>query len=175
MDATDDKLPGNPAQDPLLPDSLRQVLGFARRTAGAGAGSAYPLSPVRRSGGSSFFWQGRHQPAQPFLTGKKPQPLCGTTALGEEQRRGALLTPGEEPLAGARCTVRATRVLPKSLPRGASWTRLAKPLARAAFRHPVGCLSAMSPAFRLAISLPCRAPAGDQRRRRSGGGGDMHS
>ena len=33
VDATDDKLPGNPAQDPLLPDSMRQVLGLpdARR------------------------------------------------------------------------------------------------------------------------------------------------
>lgn len=45
VDATDDKLPGNPAQDPLLPDSLRQVLGLpdARRRERATAHTLYRL------------------------------------------------------------------------------------------------------------------------------------
>ena len=48
VDATDDKLPGNPAQDPLLPDSLRQVLGLpdARRRERATAHTLYRLCSV---------------------------------------------------------------------------------------------------------------------------------
>ena len=121
MDATDDKLPGNPAQDPLLPDSLRQVLGLpdARRRERTAAHTLYRLCAGAEE--VHFFWQeGISRSA--LFDGKKSRSRFVEPQLDlgrEEQRRGALLTPGEEPLAGARCTVRATRVLPKSLPRGA--------------------------------------------------------
>lgn len=119
MDATDDKLPGNPAQDPLLPDSLRQVLGLpdARRRERTAAHTLYRLCAGAEE--VHFFWQEGISRSALFDGKKSRSRFVEQLIWEEEQRRGALLTPGEEPLAGARCTVRATRVLPKSLPRGA--------------------------------------------------------
>lgn len=119
MDATDDKLPGNPAQDPLLPDSLRQVLGLpdARRRERTAAHTLYRLCAGAEE--VHFFWQEGISRSALFDGKKSRSRFVEQLLWEEEQRRGALLTPGEEPLAGARCTVRATRVLPKSLPRGA--------------------------------------------------------
>ncbi|MFR8275571.1 MAG: PD-(D/E)XK nuclease family protein [Desulfovibrio fairfieldensis] len=119
VDATDDKLPGNPAQDPLLPDSLRQLLGLpdARRRERTAAHTLYRLCAGAEE--VHFFWQEGITRSALFDGKKSRSRFVEQLIWEEEQRRGALLTPGEEPLAGARCTVRASQVLPKSLPRGA--------------------------------------------------------
>ena len=117
VDATDDKLPGNPAQDPLLPDSLRQVLGLpdARRRERATAHTLYRLCAGARE--VRFFWQeGISRSA--LFDGKKSRSRFVEQLLWEEEQAcGRLLVPGEGPLGVARCVVRSTPATPKSLPR----------------------------------------------------------
>ena len=117
VDATDDKLPGNPAQDPLLPDSLRQVLGLpdARRRERATAHTLYRLCAGARE--VRFFWQEGISRSALFDGKKSRSRFVEQLLWEEEQRRGRLLTPGEEPLAIARCVVRSSPASPKSLPR----------------------------------------------------------
>ncbi|NCB22405.1 MAG: PD-(D/E)XK nuclease family protein [Deltaproteobacteria bacterium] len=117
VDATDDKLPGNPAQDPLLPDSLRQVLGLpdARRRERATAHTLYRLCAGARE--VRFFWQEGISRSALFDGKKSRSRFVEQLLWEEEQRRGSLLTPGEEPLAIAHCVVRSSPAAPKSLPR----------------------------------------------------------
>ena len=117
VDATDDKLPGNPAQDPLLPDSLRQVLGLpdARRRERATAHTLYRLCAGARE--VRFFWQEGISRSALFDGKKSRSRFVEQLLWEEEQRRGALLVPGQEPLGLARCVVRSTPAAPKSLPR----------------------------------------------------------
>ena len=117
VDATDDKLPGNPAQDPLLPDSLRQVLGLpdARRRERATAHTLYRLCAGARE--VRFFWQEGISRSALFDGKKSRSRFVEQLLWEEEQRRGRLLTPGEEPLGIAHCVVRSTPAAPKSLPR----------------------------------------------------------
>ena len=99
VDATDDKLPGNPAQDPLLPDSLRQVLGLpdARRRERTAAHTLYRLCAGAEE--VHFFWQEGINRSALFDGKKSRSRFVEQLIWEEEQRRGALLTPGEEPLA----------------------------------------------------------------------------
>ena len=117
VDATDDKLPGNPAQDPLLPDSLRQVLGLpdARRRERATAHTLYRLCAGARE--VRFFWQEGISRSALFDGKKSRSRFVEQLLWEEEQRRGHLITPGEEPLGIARCVVRSAPAAPKSLPR----------------------------------------------------------
>ena len=117
VDATDDKLPGNPAQDPLLPDSLRQVLGLpdARRRERATAHTLYRLCAGARE--VRFFWQEGISRSALFDGKKSRSRFVEQLLWEEEQRRGDLLVAGQEPLGMARCVVRSSPVAPKSLPR----------------------------------------------------------
>lgn len=119
VDATDDKLPGNPAQDPLLPDSLRQVLGLpdARRRERAAAHTLYRLCAGADE--VHFFWQEGISRSALFDGKKSRSRFVEQLIWEEEQRRGALLVPGEGALAVARCAVRAVQTRPKSLERRA--------------------------------------------------------
>ena len=120
VDATDDKLPGNPAQDPLLPDSLRQVLGLpdARSRERATAHTLYRLCAGARE--VRFFWQEGISRSTLFDGKKSRSRFVEQLLWEEEQRRGQLLAPGQEPLGVARCVVRSTPAAPKSLPRTAA-------------------------------------------------------
>ncbi|QCC85581.1 PD-(D/E)XK nuclease family protein [Desulfovibrio desulfuricans] len=120
VDATDDKLPGNPAQDPLLPDSLRQVLGLpdARSRERATAHTLYRLCAGARE--VRFFWQEGISRSALFDGKKSRSRFVEQLLWEEEQRRGHLLAPGQEPLGIARCVVRSTPAAPKSLPRTAA-------------------------------------------------------
>lgn len=131
VDATDDKLPGNPAQDPLLPDSLRQVLGLpdARRRERTAAHTLYRLCAGARE--LHFFWQEGISRSTLFDGKKSRSRFVEQLLWEEEQRRGALLAPGEEPLRAARCTVRATQAAPKRLHRNTGLDTALKNLLRA--------------------------------------------
>lgn len=119
VDATDDRLPGNPAQDPLLPDSLRQTLGLpdARRRERATAHTLYRLCAGAKE--VSFFWQEGISRSALFDGKKSRSRFVEQLLWEEEQRRGALLVPGTEPLRTARCEVHGAPTAPKSLPRTA--------------------------------------------------------
>lgn len=118
VDATDDKLPGNPAQDPLLPDSLRKALALpdARRRERAAAHTLYRLCAGADE--VHFFWQEGISRSALFDGKKSRSRFVEQLLWEEEQRRGVLLTPGQEPLMAARCAVSASQTLPKSLLRG---------------------------------------------------------
>ncbi len=130
VDATDDKLPGNPAQDPLLPDSLRQVLGLtdAHRRERTAAQTLYRLCAGADE--VHFFWQEGISRSALFDGKKSRSRFVEQLIWEEEQRRGALLAPGEAPLAAARCTVRATQTRPKSLERRAGLDAAVQKLLR---------------------------------------------
>ncbi|GFM35675.1 PD-(D/E)XK nuclease family protein [Desulfovibrio psychrotolerans] len=98
LDATEDKLPGAPAHDPLLPDSLRAMLGlpdtrhreqvaahnFHRLIHGANHVHIYYQAGVDRSG---------------LFEEKKARSRFVEEMLWQEERaRGALLKPGTPPL-----------------------------------------------------------------------------
>lgn len=117
VDATDDKLPGAPAPDPLLPDALRRVLGLpdARGREKAAAYTLYRLCAGARE--VCFFWQEGITRSELFDGKKSRSRFVEQLLWEEEQSRGALLEPGQGPLTAARCTLRAFAAHPQSLPR----------------------------------------------------------
>lgn len=117
VDATDDVLPGNPAQDPLLPDSLRAVLGLpdARRRERVAAYTLHRLCASARE--THFYWQEGVSHSALF-DGKKLRSRFVEGFLWQaEQQRAALLTPGTAPLRTAPCEVRQNPAEPVSLAR----------------------------------------------------------
>lgn len=117
VDATDDVLPGNPAQDPLLPDSLRAVLGLpdARHRERVAAYTLHRLCASARE--THFYWQEGISHSALF-DGKKCRSRFVEEFLWDvEQRQGQLLTPGTPPLRAATCEVRQAPKEPVSLVR----------------------------------------------------------
>ncbi|MDE5878978.1 MAG: PD-(D/E)XK nuclease family protein, partial [Desulfovibrio sp.] len=117
VDATDDVLPGNPAQDPLLPDSLRAALGLpdARRRERVAAYTLHRLCASARE--THFYWQEGVSHSALF-DGKKLRSRFVEGLLWEvEQEEGRLLTPGTGPLRAGACEVRQTPAEPHSLGR----------------------------------------------------------
>lgn len=106
LDATDDKLPGNPAQDPLLPDSLRHVLGLP---SAYGREQTASYTFYRLCAGATdihCYWQ-EGITRSTLFDGKKTRSRFVEQLLWqEERRRGTLLSPGDPPLFMARCVVR---------------------------------------------------------------------
>lgn len=113
VDATDDVLPGAPGQDPLLPDSLRRILGLpdARRRERAASHTLYRLCACARE--VHFYWQ-ESQGRSGLMDSKKARSRFVEQLIwAHEQRTGALLTPGTAPLAVAACDV--TPMPPRAL------------------------------------------------------------
>lgn len=117
LDATEDRLPGAPGHDPLLPDSLRAMAGlpdsrrrervaahnFHRLLAGAEEAVLCYQTGVDRSG---------------LLDEKKIRSRFVEELLWREERaRGGLLSPGQPPLHAAACTVRPFRSAPRTIER----------------------------------------------------------
>lgn len=117
LDATEDRLPGAPGNDPLLPDSLRAMAGlpdsrrrervaahnFHRLLAGAEQAVLCYQTGVDRSG---------------LLDEKKIRSRFVEELLWREERaRGSLLSPGQPPLHAAACTVRPFRSAPRPIER----------------------------------------------------------
>lgn len=97
LDLTEDALPGAPARDPLLPDSLRPLLGLpdnSRRDMLA----AHTFHRLIAGAGEVFlYWQEGVQTG--VMDGKKLRSRLVEEAVWRvEQRRGELLKPGKEPL-----------------------------------------------------------------------------
>ena len=144
VDATDDVLPGNPAQDPLLPDSLRAVLGLpdGRRRERVAAYNLHRLCASARE--THFYWQEGVSHSALF-EGKKLRSRFVEELLWEvEQNEGRLLSPGEAPLRAAACEVRQTPREPVSLVRSASLDAamtafLRRPLSATALDAYLGC------------------------------------
>ena len=105
VDATDDVLPGAPGQDPLLPDSLRRILGLpdARRRERAASHTLYRLCACARE--VHFYWQ-ESQGRSGLMDSKKARSRFVEQLIwAHEQRTGAILKPGTPPLAVATCAV----------------------------------------------------------------------
>ena len=117
VDATDDVLPGNPAQDPLLPDSLRAVLGLpdARRRERVAAYTLHRLCASARE--THFYWQEGVSHSALFDGKKLRSRFVEGFLWEEEQARKRLLVPGTAPLRTAVCEVRQAQREPVSLVR----------------------------------------------------------
>lgn len=105
VDATDDVLPGAPGQDPLLPDSLRRILGLpdAHRRERAASHTLYRLCACARE--VRFYWQ-ESQGRSGLMDSKKARSRFVEQLIwAHEQRTGAILKPGTPPLAVATCAV----------------------------------------------------------------------
>lgn len=138
LNATDDALPGFTAQDPLLPDALRALLGLpdARRRERTAAHTLYRL--MAGAAEVHFFWQEGVQRSS--LTGDKKtrSRFVDECVWREERRRRRLLTPGTPPLMVVPCPVHPmprahtgvpggpglTAAMRRLLARGVSPTRL---------------------------------------------------
>lgn len=106
LDATDESLPGSAAQDPLLPDSLRLRIGLpdARRRERAAAHNLFRLCAGARK--VFFYWQEGVSRSSLFDARKSRSRFVEQLLWQEEQRRGALLRPGEAPLRTPSCSAR---------------------------------------------------------------------
>ncbi len=117
LDLTEDALPGSPARDPLLPDSLRDMLGLPdndRRDMLA----AHTFHRLIAGAKEVFlYWQEGVQTG--VMDGKKQRSRFVEEAVWRvEQREGRRLNPGEGPLAAA--------VFPMSLPPAMQDTDIAR-------------------------------------------------
>ncbi|MDR2056396.1 MAG: PD-(D/E)XK nuclease family protein [Desulfovibrio sp.] len=119
LDATEDKLPGHPAPDPLLPDSLRAVLGLpdARERGRAVAHTLYRLCAGAKE--VHFYWQEGTGGSELFDGKKCRSRFVEQLLWEEEQRRGSLIPAGEPPLQTAAAALPGLdmpRREPKKLP-----------------------------------------------------------
>ncbi len=101
VDATDDALPGFSAQDPLLPDALRGVIGLpsTQTRERLMAHTFYRLMASAKT--VHFFWQ---ENEGALLEQKKVRSRFVDACLWEEeQERGHIIPKGTEPLKAAHC------------------------------------------------------------------------
>lgn len=120
VDATDDNLPGASSQDPLLPDSLRVIVGLpdARRRDRTVAHNLYRL--LRSAKDVWFYWQEGVQHSALFDGKKSRSRFVDALLWQQEQARGALLQAGEPPLESTPCRVRPMSRSRKALPNSAA-------------------------------------------------------
>lgn len=106
LDATDDILPGSPAQDPPLPDALRLLLGLpdARRRERTAAHTLYRL--MAGAAEVTLFWQEGIQRSSLFDGKKVRSRFVDELIWEEEKQRKALLVSGQPPLTVTPCPVR---------------------------------------------------------------------
>ena len=116
VDATDENLPGFTAQDPLLPDALRALLGLpdAQRRERTSAHTLYRLMAGARE--VHFFWQEGIQRSALFDGKSSRSRFVEELIWREEQKRGSLLHAGTPPLRMAPCPVRAMPREARGLP-----------------------------------------------------------
>lgn len=106
LDATEEKIPGAPAGDPLLPDPLRHRLGLpnSRERDYVSAYTFYRL--VRASKQTLILYQSGVQPGG-ILDGKALRSRFVEQLLWEEERKsGRIIKPGQPPLSVSVPTVR---------------------------------------------------------------------
>lgn len=118
MDVTDDRLPGAPIRSPLLPDSLRTLLGLPD-TRHREQLAAYTFHRLLAGADEVWLYWQEGVEASGLFDGKKQRSRFVEELIWhEEQRRGARLKPGREPLRTAsldvRPPVRTRRSIPKT-------------------------------------------------------------
>lgn len=109
LDLTDDKIPGNPNRNPLLPDSLRAVLGLPD-THLRDHVAAYTFTRLLKGADEAFlYWQESTQTSALF-DGKKQRSRFIEERIWEaEQKTGTLFTTGQNPLRTAPFTIKPTQ------------------------------------------------------------------
>lgn len=116
LDATDDSLPGPKKHDPLLPDSLRAVLGLPDLRLEE-TETGYGILRLCKSSGEKFFYWQEGITRTKLFDGKKSRSRFVEEYIWElEQRLGRVLESGEEPLEVARCVLTPMQPVPRILP-----------------------------------------------------------
>ena len=118
VDVTDDRLPGAPIRSPLLPDSLRALLGLPD-TRNREQLAAYTFHRLIAGADEVWlYWQEGGETSGLFDGKKQRSRLVEELIWQEEQARGQRLKPGREPLRTAaldvRPPVRVRKVVPKT-------------------------------------------------------------
>jgi len=118
VDVTDDRLPGAPIRSPLLPDSLRALLGLPD-TRNREQLAAYTFHRLIAGADEVWlYWQEGVETSGLFDGKKQRSRLVEELIWQEEQARGQRLKPGREPLRTAaldvRPPVRVRKVVPKT-------------------------------------------------------------
>lgn len=115
LDATDDRLPGAPPNDPLLPDSLRPQMGLpdARRRERITAHNFHRL--LAGADDVTLLWQSGVERSG-LLDDKKTRSRFVEEMLWHEERAaGRLFRPGEGPLRALTCSVRPFDTAPRQV------------------------------------------------------------
>ena len=98
VDATDDRLPGGKRRDPLLPDSLRAVIGLPALDLGDQETGYAVYRLARCAGEIHFYWQ-EGMGGSSLFDGKKFRSRFAEEFIWErEQQEGRIFAPGEPPL-----------------------------------------------------------------------------
>ncbi len=116
VDATDDTLPGFSAEDPLLPDALRQIIGLpsAEQRERVFAHTLYRLLASAKE--VHFFWQEGAQSSALFDGKKSRSRFVDNYIWQEEQKAGRIIENGQAPLHTAPCPVHPIEQEPVPLP-----------------------------------------------------------
>lgn len=115
LDATDDRLPGTVPRDPLLPNSLRPVLGLpdSKSREKSMAHNLYRL--CKGAGEAHFYWQEGVNRSD-VANGKKSRSRFVEQLIWEEEnRRKKIFKPGDSILKVARAPVSTSLPVPKSI------------------------------------------------------------
>ncbi len=105
IDATDDVIPGFAAQDPLLPDALRHMLGLPDSTKRE-QNIAYNLYRLlAASNNVHFFWQEGTNNSSLFDGKKSRSRFIDTAIWQEEQELGYIIKNNDHPLKTVPCMV----------------------------------------------------------------------
>ncbi len=114
-DATDDRLPGTGRHDPLLPDSLRALLGLPLLAQTERATAWTALRLTRSSGRSRFYWQEGVSRSHLF-DGKKTRSRYAEEYIWQRERKERhLLGAGEPPLRQAACVLHPRQPAPRAI------------------------------------------------------------
>lgn len=117
LNASDDILPGDASQDPLLPDSLRKLAGLPDNRSRQKI-VEYNLYRLLANAKKVFFYWAEGVAHSGLAAGKQYRSRYIEQLIWEHERKqGKLLAPGEAPLATARTSARLNRKRPGAIGR----------------------------------------------------------
>lgn len=133
VDVTDDRLPGAPIRSPLLPDSLRALLGLPD-TRNREQLAAYTFHRLIAGADEVWlYWQEGVETSGLFDGKKQRSRLVEELIWQEEQARGQRLKPGREPLRTAALDVHPPVTVRKVVPK----TPSIREQIAASLKHPL--------------------------------------
>ncbi len=115
IDATDDVLPGFAAQDPLLPDALRHVLGLADANKRERIISFTLHRLMASAKDVHFFWQEGIARSNLFDGKKSRSRFIDSAIWQEEQEVGHIIESGNAPLSVAPCVINPIKREPQHI------------------------------------------------------------